>query len=676
MPRKFLSRAWLPSWLLFLASLSLLRQQLLLDLDMTLAQGFTAGIGLGLFYDVAISFLAPVAGWLLAGALGLPRANFWAAGALLIWLTTLSNVLYFRFFRGPLDWWVVSLHWRDILVVRGSAGELALSWPILASAAFLVAALVWVLRPAEQRRTRIERGFAPRAAALAAGLGLFVLMLLFRQSPVWFNIVNYAWMDRMKIGTVLNTQTLVRWWEQTHGNESRYRERRKLSFAEGKDSAHWLAQYRDFSEESVPTAPKQGDWPLLTQVSPDPKETRAFRYRLGLPSDKPVNVLFLFLESVRAFEIDHPVLGPKIFPGLRSVLASNSIYFTQAYTSALTAGQTVRGQFTTLCSMLPNITGPAPYIAHPTVRVDCLQSIFKNAGYRTAWINSEIKTFHNKYTFEHTHGTELFFDKEYFESKGITEMVGPLGYADKPVLKEALEILKRIDSEGKPFFANVLTTSSHHPPNRIPGVTLDPEIEAAASRNPDALGYLTQLKYVDEAVTEFFDAFFASKLAENTVVVLLGDHSTSVPTYLPLNPVQATEIQFRIPVAIVSKGLKGPERIATPIHQLDVAPIAQRIAGLTSRTTWLGRNPLLGVGSPWIYQSGDSLHYRTRNLACYSLKAGATTTCFKAGGLVDPLFATSLEPAQEALPMSDFFRKVVRANSLAIELNRIAPPEI
>ena len=72
----------------------------------------------------------------------------------------------------------------------------------------------------------------------------------------------------------------------------------------------------------------------------------------------------LFLESVRGFEFFHPEVGEKILSRTHRILNRHATVFTEGYSSSINAGQTVRGQFSTFCSMLPNMGGAATYIAY------------------------------------------------------------------------------------------------------------------------------------------------------------------------------------------------------------------------------------------------------------------------------------------------------------------------
>jgi glycerophosphoryl diester phosphodiesterase len=418
------------------------------------------------------------------------------------------------------------------------------------------------------------------------------------------------------------------------------------------------------------------DWPLLRPLRRDAADARALRDFLGLSADAPVNAIVLLVESFRALELQHPDIGPHVFPRSRAILDDHAIWFTQAYASAFTAGQTVRGQLSTKCSMLPNALGVAAYIGYPELRITCLPELYRRAGARTLWLNTSDAGFHNTDRFELSHGTERVHGEEFFLARGVDERIGDWGLADGPFLRSSLELLESIGAEGDSFFATLLTATSHVPFTAPPGIQLPQPLEAALGpgRNRLHRRYLAMLRYVDGALADFFERLFASTLGEHTVVVLLGDHSVGLNPYLDLTPIQKTEMRFRIPLAIVSKGLRRPVRVNQPVHQIDVAPALARIAGLTGEVAWLGRDPLAGAGSPWVYLEGERLHYRDGERACYTLRGESAMRCLALEPGEDPLFSRDPRSAEPRQAEAAFFRQVAHAAGQAIRYDLLEPP--
>ncbi|MEO0814645.1 MAG: sulfatase-like hydrolase/transferase, partial [Myxococcota bacterium] len=253
-------------------------------------------------------------------------------------------------------------------------------------------------------------------------------------------------------------------------------------------------------------------------------------------------------------------------------------------------------------------------------------------------------------------------------ARGVTQEIGQWGLADRPFLLESLRILEEQASQGQPLFAHLLTITTHHPHSVIPEgpipAAVKSESETAHQR------YLSRLRYADEAIGDFFDSFFESPLARNSVVVLLGDHGTTTRPDESVTKLQFLEMRFRIPFAVISKNIRTPAVVRHPVHQVDVAPTVARIAGVGGETSWIGSGLFSGNGRPWIYDYGDTLHYRTGDRACYSLKEGLK--CFDVTEQ-DPLYDARLKEVGEHPEDTAFFRKVLRANQQVLSLNRLLP---
>ncbi len=667
----------LPASGLLFAALALLRQQIAVDLEISFAFAVELGLPLGWFYDAVAVVAVTCMALLIEAALDVSWRLPWTLLAVFLWLSTFANVLYFRYFESMLELWVLRFHLGDAPLVWDIALPLASTWLIGSSAVLAVLAVgAALVRPTAEKRSRWRPHAQRRARWALAGSTLLILVAAVLTHRVVDRIRLY---DKYHGPMVLKDQVLQSWSRDLHWlwQESRSFDRRgelyrgggrrltateaQLRFAELSELLHRYRDGRDPQSAGAGPAPP----------NPIPTDLRAL---LGFDSDEPINVILLFVEGLRTFELEHPEIGPAVLPRLRHVLDRRAIFYTQAYSSAVLAGQTVRGQFSTLCSMLPNMGGSATYLRHPFVDIDCLASTFSENGYETLWLNSYSRAYHNKSVFEKAHGTDHFFDETYFRRMGVTEKIDRWGLADRPFLEESMGVFDQFFQNGHPFFANLLTISSHPPFKVIEQGPLPGPLAAATAGMPEYQGYLSKLRYVDESLGHFFDLFFASDLAENTLVVLLADHSTGVRPHLPLSRVQLEEIRFRVPLAWISRDLGAPMRIAKPAHQIDVAPTVARIVGIEPKPTWIGRDLLAGSGSPWIYLEDDLCHYRTDNRACYTLPGQAGLSCWRTDAGSDPLFSDALQQVGEDSEQTRFFRDVATAASEAIELDLVMPP--
>ena len=689
-PRIFGFLGWCVCGALFLGALFALRWQLVSDLGLNLRDAGLLGLYHGLLRDVlmlALIVTGVAVGW---GATGFsPR---WPAigGVVVIWLATLAGTLHFTFFGSPMDWWVVRLYWRDIFLVGGSALQLGGTTPVVCSGVLLsatVAALVWITRTRYEMSVPTRLRFAGTLILVAS-----LVSLLTWRGPEWLRVdcpgpAPFAPRSR-------TDRDPCRWWGARPLNDHIVRmwlvHDVRTKWFEGVDTdwitdvvddserqpspSNILAAYRDYgSAPPADSAVDAPELPLYRRWSSQPEQTQAMRQRLGLPATGPIHVVLLFLESVRAYELLHDKIGIEVFPRLRRILDDHAIHFSQAYTSSFTAGQTVRGQFSTLCSVLPNVLGAATYIAHNGVRVACIADFLKDKGYHTIWMNTHSSTFHGKRRFETLHGTQSFYDDDYYRSRGISQRIGHWGLADEPFLVESVRTLEEIAAaDERPIFANILTISSHHPYSVIPQGPVPQWLIDATVEHAEYRAYLSRLIYVDLAVGAFFDTLFASTLADNTVVVLVGDHSSPTLPYEGLGPEQEAEVKFRIPIALITKGNLTPGRIADPVHQIDVAPTIARLVGGDGHVSWMGKGLFAAGTSPWIYAAGDRLFYRTGERGCYEARMGKML-CFDTAEIDPMMTAAPMTELPERPRESHFFREVLVATRQAIVFNQLVP---
>lgn len=656
------------SLLLGFASLALLRYQFVREAQLSATEALAAGLWVGWLFDLVVLMIVEALASLAGAAGTVPRRVVWSALALLAWSASVANVLYFRFFGGVLAWWIVVTHWSDVPEVATGAYSLALTPLILASAASLTVALVVLWRG--------PRSTARRRAWLVRGVALLVLALGLREVPLRLGHLRVGdtrmelkeHVAQLWLRDVLRPASGDRWsWTDAAieagaaGDEA--------SSGPGLDR-HYASAVEEFRSLRS-TLPAAMD--LFEDVdgaaSDEMSTTSQLRRRLGLPAEGPLRVVLLFIEGARSFELQHPTIGPATMPRLRSLLDRYGVFFSQAYTSSLSAGETVRGQFSTLCSVLPNMGGVATFIGYSDLDVQCLADSLADERYRTLWFNSHDKTHHNKNVFERLHGTQEFFDREFFLSRGVTEKIGDWGLGDRSVLREVASALSTAPEPA--LFANVLTVSTHYPYSMVNGVELPDWLVRDTEGHPEYRAYLSRLRYADGAIGGFFDRLFAAQDAERTLVVLLGDHSARVSPHLELSASAALDMTFRVPLALVTRDLPQPAVLHHPVHQIDVAPTVARIVGIDPDEAWWGADLTSQAGSPWVFEDGSRLHYRAGSVACYTLAGDRTLECFDLAPGEDPMLDMSLTEASEDPAVSTLMRRVVRAARHAIRHDRV-----
>lgn len=647
------------------AALALLRAQLVVDLGVSATEALELGLGFGLVLDAALAAALAALVVALRGRSSIAAWVSWVLVSTALWALAGGNVLYVSYFGTRLDLWVIVGHLRDLPTIRRSVVHLLTHGLVLGSV-LMVGALVTavVLSWGRARREVREAALGPRGdgwmaatilAATAAVVGLDL------------ELAN----RRLAASSVLAESVLITLL-------TRRPPEALVDPTDPRAPGRVLSQLRDWDSRHL-TAPvpalragPDDDRGLVRELAPDPASTRALRRRMGLPPDGPIHIVLLLLESTRAFELEHPDLGPLVFPRVREVLARHGVRFPVAYSSPVTVAETVQGMLATQCSMLPNSGGAPVYVAREDLRVRCLQEIAGEHGYRTAFVSGGPKGFHNKAGFDARHGTQEFYDQEYFASFPFEDRFSDCGYPDRPMLRQSVRLLEQLAQGGRPVLATMLTLSTHHPVTEIPQGPIPPELEPLLKPGRYR-GYISRLRYLDESLGSFFADLFASPIADRTLVVMVGDHGVRYRPHVPTSPSQRVELVARIPLAFVTRDMPAGQVVDTPVHQVDVAPSIAAIAGFAGTVSWVGQSVWSGRGTPWILGDIDELHYRAGDTACYTHLGERRPRCYSLDGSVDPLFVSQLPARANDPRVHSFIEAVTSAERQALVLDRVMP---
>jgi phosphoglycerol transferase MdoB-like AlkP superfamily enzyme len=641
----------LPSLLLF-AALAILRFSLVGFLNLSSSEAWTMGVAAGLLTDFAFAFF-PFA------ALLVTRSRVLGIGfAVLLWTGAFANAAYFKFFQAQLDLWVVFAQGDQVYSIRKVITNLARDATTLASFACFVAAAVLF---ATRRRPIGSR-------AVVAGLALVAASLLVRKSQDWLHLPEVR-------NSVVHDNVFYRWsqdlkeqgWQAVH---------HARDFQDVKaDAKSYLKTYAAMGTNvSIPHESEANPKRLVYRFEAEREHAVALRERLGFASNQKLNVVLLFLESARALEYLHPELGPEVYPNLRGVMREHGVLFEEAYSSA---SITINGQYTALCSELARQQGPPVYVNYPYLQIKCLPSLFVENDYETYWMNPYHRFFGGKFLFETNHGTQNFFDREFYglEDSPAQEAT-EWGVSDRIFYEKSFRKLTEIHAKGQPFFAHLLNVGTHAPYSGRPHVAeVSPALAERTAPNPEHLGYLRSVKDMDAGLGLFFQNFFASPMADDTVVMIVSDHGTGViPAYPQLSAAQKNLLTPRILFGLVSKRMNRPEVNQLPVNQMDMAPMIATVADLKGSVAWLGRDPFRGSGTPWIAEKGGLLSYRMADHYCAQLMDKPKMQCWRLTLAADPLIEVDLKEKAEERSLSEHFRRIIRSNEVLVETGMLMDP--
>lgn len=230
------------------------------------------------------------------------------------------------------------------------------------------------------------------------------------------------------------------------------------------------------------------------------------------------NIIKIHLESFQTFLIDFKLHGEEVTPFLNSLVnneKSGFMYFDN-YFHQTEQGKTADAELLLDTSLygLPqgsafSMKGNNTYQAAPAI-------LKQEAGYESAVLHGDEKTFWNRDDIYKEFGVDKFFHAEHYNMS--EENVINYGLKDKPFFEESMPMLESME---EPFYAHLMTLTHHYP-----FVVEDEEATLPPAETGDKTvdQYFQTARYLDEALKGFFEDLKEQGLYEDSVIMLYGDH--------------------------------------------------------------------------------------------------------------------------------------------------------
>lgn len=225
------------------------------------------------------------------------------------------------------------------------------------------------------------------------------------------------------------------------------------------------------------------------------------------------NVIVIQVEAFQNFVVNRTYNGQEITPNINKLIKDNSIYYDRYY-QQIGKGGTSDAEFSSLNSLLPS----SKAVSYETdVKNDLygLPHILKENGYSATAFHGYKPDFWNRENMYPVEGFDKFISQKDLDN---SEIIG-MGVSDSSFFKQSSEILKGYKL---PFFAFLITLSSHHPyplPKGYGSIKLKPEHENTLFGR-----YINAINYTDRAIGEFIDELKKEGLYDNTIIAIYGDH--------------------------------------------------------------------------------------------------------------------------------------------------------
>ncbi len=303
----------------------------------------------------------------------------------------------------------------------------------------------------------------------------------------------------------------------------------------------------------------------------------------GITKDK--NVIILQLESLNGYVIDKKVNGKEITPNLNKFFREN-ICCRDMYNQGL--GTTADSEFEMENSMYPLENG---YVFQKYSKNNWLDifSTLKNNGYYTSFMHPNTSTFWNR---DEVYNSGYHIDE--YNDIGAFPNIEKAGefYSDEGFFEEAVDIMNKYDKK----FCTTLVSVTTHIPFYLDGVSNIEEKLSITEKDMEQYEddtfrrYLMSCNFVDYAFGKFLDKLEETKLLENSILIVYGDHGAGLTTSDQIaklyqeNKMDYNEFEdkikdIHIPFGIKIPGIYEHSEIKEAKQKIDIKPTILELLG-------------------------------------------------------------------------------------------------
>jgi len=263
---------------------------------------------------------------------------------------------------------------------------------------------------------------------------------------------------------------------------------------------------------------------------------------------------------------------------------------------------------------------------YPDLPGTSIASVFHDRGYRTAFVTPSDLSWAGWRQFLEGRGFDDVWD---FKNLSCASLLSSWGVEDRCMVDAMIQLVEQHQS--RPFFLMGWTTQTHDPYEPSPGVPL---LDLLRERTPDDwdLGrYLNVVHQTDRQLLRLFDAVRQANLADDTLIVVTGDHGQAFgyphDTYIQGRTVYEEDVN--VPLMFwFPRSYRSTVRAKTVGGHVDLAPTIAALAGVSPGLDWQGRSLLDSRHSnrAYFYVAEDQFRLGVREANwkyIYDLRAGA-----------------------------------------------------
>ncbi|HUV20757.1 MAG TPA: LTA synthase family protein [Gammaproteobacteria bacterium] len=282
---------------------------------------------------------------------------------------------------------------------------------------------------------------------------------------------------------------------------------------------------------------------------------------------KPRNLVIVLEESLGA-DFVGALGGLKLTPNLDN-LANQGIWFEHMYA---TGTRSVRGIEAVISGFTPTPTRSVVKLAKSQTGFFTIAELLLAAGYDTSFIYGGEAHFDNMRRFFANNGFNKIIDENDYDNPVF---YGSWGASDEDLFNKAHDSFNAYAAD-QPFFSLVFTSSNHSPFDFPDGRIAIQDTQKATVENA--------VRYADYALGAFIEKARKSRYWENTLLVIVADHSDKVFGTEPV-PIK----RFHIPALILGADIE-PTKYSPVASQIDLLPTLLSLMGIDSEHPAIGHD--------------------------------------------------------------------------------------
>ena len=233
-------------------------------------------------------------------------------------------------------------------------------------------------------------------------------------------------------------------------------------------------------------------------------------------------------------------------------------------------------------------------------RLDGFGTILKEKGYKTAFFhggNNGTMSFNST---SKSSGFDDYYGRDEYDNDN--DFDGTWGIYDNPFLQYTASTLNQYD---EPFAAVIFTLSSHHPYS----LPEDYIINDSDANTP----FENTVRYVDDALRDFFNTVSNYDWFDNTIFVITADHVNPEHKFETYKNMRGS---YRIPLAFYAPQIIESYNVDEIAQHIDLGVSILSILNINDTILSFGRNLFDSIGEPSfmsfsnnVYQYSDGKHF-------------------------------------------------------------------